>query len=102
MKSEKITKTGFNFSRNKNKQILHASYCWKILLNDCFDTSIRTNALTLVMDNSDEVMESHKMLKSSKSTSPEFSTSYFLSKLVFTCVAAFSTSKCVNVNNAGF
>ena len=42
-----------------------------MLLNDCFDTAVRKNALTLVMENSErswKVME----LKSSKSTNLVF------------------------------
>ena len=52
-KFEKIInkfKPGFSFSRNESKHIFYALYCWKMLLNDCFDVTVRTNALILVME----------------------------------------------------
>ena len=49
-------KTRFNFSRNKQKHI-HCILCIvmleNMLLNDCFDATVRTNALTLIMKDSE-------------------------------------------------
>ena len=41
-KIKDVSKTGFNFRTNDNKHVFYALRCWKMLLNDCFDTTVRT------------------------------------------------------------
>ena len=43
-KTTKESETGFNFSRNKDKHKLCIVILENMLLNYCFDTTVRTNA----------------------------------------------------------
>ena len=42
-----------------------------MLINDCFDTTVKTKCLNFGHGKAGKVMESHGLLKSSKSTNPD-------------------------------